>query len=307
MEKNFGAFGRACSRRDFLKLSGITAFTVAGATFLTGCGPAAQTTGSNTGSSKSSSSKKAVGKLGDGKTLRIGMEAAYAPYNWQESAESDTTIPIENVSGAYADGYDVQVAKRIAEEFDLEPVAVKLDFAGLIDALNNGQIDIVCAGMSVDPERAQSADFSDSDIDDDIVMITTSDSPYAGATTFADLAGASVMGQAATMYDTVIDQIPDINHMTPGETVPAVVESLASGTSDVITYSMLSVPKLLETYPDFVELEMEEKFEGSVMPDNAAIAKGQDAVLEQINEVIAGIPEDERQQMWNDCMDRQPA
>ena len=81
MEKNFGAFGRACSRRDFLRLSGITAFTVTGATFLTGCGPAAQTTGSNTGSSKSSSSKKAVGKLGDGKTLRIGMEAAYAPYN----------------------------------------------------------------------------------------------------------------------------------------------------------------------------------------------------------------------------------
>ena len=33
MEKNFGAFGRACSRRDFLKLSSITAFTVAGATF----------------------------------------------------------------------------------------------------------------------------------------------------------------------------------------------------------------------------------------------------------------------------------
>ena len=43
------------------------------------------------------------------------------------------------------------------------------------------------------------------------------------------------------------------------------------------------------------------------MPDNAAIAKGQDAVLEQINEVINAIPEDERQQMWNDCMDRQPA
>ena len=119
MENNFGALSRACSRRDFLKLSGITAFTVAGATFLTGCGPAAQTAGSSTGSSKSSSSKKATGKLGDGKTLRIGMEAAYAPYNWQESAESDTTIPIENVSGAYADGYDVQIAKRIAKALDM--------------------------------------------------------------------------------------------------------------------------------------------------------------------------------------------
>lgn len=294
----------ACSRRKFLKLSGLSAVGMGSMMFLAGCGPAAQETDDTAGSSDATAAAASFGEDG---VLRVGMEAAYAPYNWQVSEESEYTIPIDNVDGAFADGYDVQVAKRIAEALGMEPVAVKLDFSALIDSLNNGQIDIVCAGMSVDPDRAQSADFSDSYIDDDIVMITTSDSPYAGATTFADLAGASVMGQAATMYDTVIDQIPDINHMTPGETVPAVVESLASGTSDVITYSMLSVPKLLETYPDFVELEMEEKFEGSVMPDNAAIAKGQDAVLEQINEVIAGIPEDERQQMWNDCMDRQPA
>ncbi len=295
------------SRRDFLKISSLVA-GMGSLVVLSGCGPAAQdaTTDDSSDAGADDASTEAA-TLGDGVTLRVGMEAAYAPYNWQVSEASEYTIPIENVSGAYADGYDVQVAKMIAEALGMEPVAVKLDFSGLIDALNNGQIDIVCAGMSVDPERAQSADFSDSYIDDDIVMITTQDSPYAGATTFADLSGASVMGQAATMYDTVIDQIPDINHMTPGETVPIVVESLASGTSDVITYSMLSVPKLLETYPNFVELEMEDKFEGSVMPDNAAIAKGQDAILEQINEVINAIPEDERQQMWNDCMDRQPA
>lgn len=294
------------SRRDFLKLSSLVA-GMGGVMVLSGCGPAAQDATTDEAVDTADDASTETATLGDGTTLRVGMEAAYAPYNWQVSEASEYTIPIENVSGAYADGYDVQVAKRIAEALGMEPVAVKLDFTGLIDALNNGQIDIVCAGMSVDPDRAQSADFSDSYIDDDIVMITTKDSAYADATTFADLAGASVMGQAGTMYDTVIDQIPDINHMTPGETVPIVVESLSSGTSDVITYSMLSVPKLLESYPNFVELEMEDKFEGSVMPDNAAIAKGQDAILEQINEVINAIPEDERQQMWNDCMDRQPA
>ena len=294
------------SRRDFLKLSSLVT-GMGGVMVLSGCGPAAQDATTDEAVDTADDASTETATLGDGTTLRVGMEAAYAPYNWQVSEASEYTIPIENVSGAYADGYDVQVAKRIAEALGMEPVAVKLDFTGLIDALNNGQIDIVCAGMSVDPDRAQSADFSDSYIDDDIVMITTKDSAYAGATTFADLAGASVMGQAGTMYDTVIDQIPDINHMTPGETVPIVVESLSSGTSDVITYSMLSVPKLLETYPNFVELEMEDKFEGSVMPDNAAIAKGQEAILDQINEVINAIPEDERQQMWNDCMDRQPA
>ena len=277
--------------------------------FLTGCGPAAQDSGddADAGSAADDAAAGDNATLGDGTTLRVGMEAAYAPYNWQVSEASDYTIPIDNVDGAYADGYDVQVAKIIADDLGLEPVAVKLDFAALIDSLNNGQIDIVCAGMSVTPEREDSADFSDSYVDDDIVMITKKDSAYAGATTFAELAGASIMGQAATMYDDVIEQIPDVNHMTPGETVPAVVESLASGTSDIITYSMLSVPKLIETYPDFVELEMTDKFEGSVMPDNAAIAKGQDAILEQINEIIATISDEDRQTMWNECMDRQPA
>ena len=298
-----------CSRRDFLKLSGLTAFSVGGMMFLTGCGPAAQDSGDDADASSATDDTAAGDNatLGDGTTLRVGMEAAYAPYNWQVSEASDYTIPIDNVDGAYADGYDVQVAKIIADGLGLEPVAVKLDFAALIDSLNNGQIDIVCAGMSVTPEREDSADFSDSYVDDDIVMITKKDSAYAGATTFAELAGASIMGQAATMYDDVIEQIPDVNHMTPGETVPAVVESLASGTSDIITYSMLSVPKLIETYPDFVELEMTDKFEGSVMPDNAAIAKGQDAILEQINEIIATISDEDRQTMWNECMDRQPA
>lgn len=291
------------SRREFIKLSGMTALSVGGMMFLAGCGPAPQDAGED-----SSASTDASGvQLGDGRTLRVGMEAAYAPYNWQVSEESEFTIPIENVSGAYADGYDVQVAKIIAAGLDMEPVAVKLEFGSLIDALNNGQIDIVCAGMSVTPEREAAAAFSDSYVDDDIVMICKNDSAYAGATTFADLADASILGQAATMYDDVIVQVEAANHMTPAETVPMVVENLRNGTCDIITYSMLSAPKLLEVYPDLVVLDMEEAFTGSVMPDNAAVSKDNAAALDKINEIIAGIDDEERQDMWSACMDRQPA
>lgn len=291
------------SRREFLKLSGITAMSVGGMMFLAGCGPAAQ----DAGQSGSTDASASAAQLGDGKTLRVGMEAAYAPYNWQVSEESEYTIPIENVSGAYADGYDVQVAKMVAEGLGMEPVAVKLEFGSLIDALNNGQIDIVCAGMSVTPEREDAAAFSDSYVDDDIIMICKNDSAYAGATTFAELAGASILGQAATMYDDVIEQIPDVNHMTPAETQPMVVENLMNGTCDIITYSMLSAPKLLEVYPELVVLDMEDSFEDSLMPDNAAVANENKAVLDQINEIIAGIDDEERQDMWSACMDRQPA
>ena len=296
------------SRRSFIKLAGLSTFTVAGASFLTGCGPAAQSSGS-AAASGSASTKSASGVLGDGKTLRIGMEAAYAPYNWQEESESDTTIPIENVSGAYADGYDVQVAKKIAEALDMEPVAVKMEFGALVDSLVNGNIDIICAGMSVTPERAESVDFTDSYIDDEVVIVVKKDSQYASATKLSDFSGATVLGQKDTFYDDLIAEIPDVNHLTPVATVPLVVDGIENGTCDAITFSSMSLPNLLENYPDLVKVELAdgEGFSDPGNPDNAAIAKGQDEILEKLNKIIGDISEDERLSMWQDCMDRQPA
>lgn len=296
------------SRRTFLQLSGLTTLTVAGATFLTGCGPAAQD--SNSGAkTDGADGSKAAGQLGDGKTLRIGMEAAYAPYNWQESKESDTTIPIENVTGAYADGYDVQIAKKIAEALGMEPVAVKMEFSALVDSLNNGTIDIVCAGMSVTPERAQSADFTDSYIDDEVIMVVKKDSKYASATKLSDFSGATVLGQKDTFYDELIDEIPDVNHLTPVATVPLVVDGIENGTCDAITFSSMSLPKLLKSYSDLMKVELEDGagFSDPSNPDNAAIAKGQDDVLAKLNEIIGGISQEDRLNIWQDCMDRQPA
>lgn len=298
------------SRRNFLKLSGLSTLTVAGATFLTGCGPAAQSSDakSDAKADSSASGSKDAGKLGDGKTLRVGMEAAYAPYNWQESKESDTTIPIENVSGAYADGYDVQIAKKIAEALGMEAVAVKMEFGALVDALSNGQIDIICAGMSVTPERAQSADFTDSYIDDEVVIVVKKDSKYVGASKLSDFTGATVLGQKDTFYDDLIDEIPQVNHLTPVATVPLVVDGIENGTCDAITFSSMSLPKLLNSYPDLMKVELEDGqgFSDPSNPDNAAIAKGQDAMLAKLNEIIGGISQEDRLNIWQDCMDRQP-
>jgi ABC-type amino acid transport substrate-binding protein len=302
--------GSELSRRGFLKLSGLTAFSVAGASFLTACGPAAQgTSSSSTGSSDSSSDSNAgSGVLGDGKTMRVGMEAAYAPYNWQASSESDTTIPIENVDGAYADGYDVQIAKKIAKALNMEPVAVKMSFTGLIDALNNGQIDIICAGMSKTAERAQSIDFSDPYLEDGVTIVVKKDSKYASATSLDDFSGASVLGQKDTLYDDVIDQIPSVNHLTPVSTVPNVVDHLENGTADAITFSSLSVSGLLKQYSDLVEVKLADGkgFKDATNPDNAGLAKGQDAVMEKVNAAIKAVSDDERKKIWTDCMDRQP-
>lgn len=46
--------------------------------------------------------------------LRVGMEAAYAPFNWTQDNSSNGAVPIEGTK-QYANGYDVQTAKKIAK------------------------------------------------------------------------------------------------------------------------------------------------------------------------------------------------
>ena len=50
--------------------------------------------------------------------LTVGMECAYAPSNWQESAATAANVPVENVAGAYTEGYDVQIARILADQLD---------------------------------------------------------------------------------------------------------------------------------------------------------------------------------------------
>ena len=45
-------------------------------------------------------------------TFTVGMECAYAPFNWTENVKSDTNYPIDGTS-FYAEGYDVQMAKKL--------------------------------------------------------------------------------------------------------------------------------------------------------------------------------------------------
>ena len=94
------------------------------------------------------------------RVLRVGMECAYAPFNWQEDSETDTNLPIENVPGFYAEGFDVQVAKELGEQLGVEVVIVKLSWGGLISALNEGQIDMIIAGMADTEVRKESVSFS---------------------------------------------------------------------------------------------------------------------------------------------------
>ena len=164
-------------------------------------------------------------------TLRVGMECGYAPYNWHQIEQTELTAPISDGSG-YADGYDVQIARRIADALGMDLEVVKTEWDGLTMSLVSGNIDLIIAGMSPTAERKMTIDFTDNYYQSELVVVVKKDGPYANATALSDFSGATVVAQLNTFHDTVIDQIPGVNHGMAMETFPAMVVALRAGAID---------------------------------------------------------------------------
>ena len=241
--------------------------------------------------------------------LRVGMECAYAPSNWQESEASDTNVPVENVPGAYAEGYDVQIARIVADALGLELVIVKMDWDGLIPALNAGQIDCIIAGMMDTAQRREAINFSEPYKETIYAMMVNAGSAYENATSIQDFSGASVLGQRDTALDTVIDQIEGVNHLTAVASVPDMVARLQQGACDAIVINLESASVYTETNPDFVVIEFEgdNGFELPAKGSCVGVRKSDDALLALVNEALAGIDSETRLAMWDTAVANAPA
>lgn len=241
------------------------------------------------------------------KVLRVGMECNYAPFNWTQSEETETSVPIE--SGGFADGYDVQIAKKIAEGLGYKLVIVKTEWEGLTPAVTSGKIDAIIAGMSPTAERAITIDFSDPYYESDLVVVVKKDGAFADAKSLEDFEGAKITGQLNTFHYSVIDQIPNVNKQTAMQDFPAMVVALSSGKIDGYVSERPGAISAVESNPGltFVSFEEGKGFEAS--PEDVAIAvglkKGSD-LKDKINEILQEISKEERQTMMDNAIANQP-
>ena len=82
--------------------------------------------------------------------LVMATSADYPPYEWHLMKDGKDEIV----------GFDVEIAKAIAQEIGVELEIKDLDFDGIIPSITSGQADIGIAGMSATPEREEAANFS---------------------------------------------------------------------------------------------------------------------------------------------------
>lgn len=96
------------------------------------------------------------------KTLKIAMECAYDPFNWTQTTDENGAVPISGVSGTtlYANGYDVQIAKYIANALGMTLEVYSDEWDSLISGVQAGTYDCIIAGMSPTEERREKIDFT---------------------------------------------------------------------------------------------------------------------------------------------------
>lgn len=170
----------------------------------------------------------------DENKLYVGMECGYIPFNYTQTDGSNGAVKISNAPG-YANGYDVMIAKAIAEKLDKELVIVKYEWTALVNAVQTGTLDFIIAGMSPTEERLKVIDFSDPYYESNLVIVVREDGPYANATTLADFRGATIVAQQGTFHDVALqEQAADygINRGTPMDSFPMMTAALSVGTID---------------------------------------------------------------------------
>ncbi len=248
--------------------------------------------------------------------LTVAMECAYAPYNWTQSDDSNGAVPISNVPGSYANGYDVMIAKKLCEANGWELEVIQSDWDSLVPGVQTGTFDAVIAGQSMTAERAEQVDFAGPYFYATIVCLTKEDSAFAGAASIADLAGGKCTAQLATIwYDQCLPQIEGADIQTAAETAPAMLVALETGMVDFVCTDMPTAQGAVAAYPgmkilDFSGTEGDFQFSEEVRAENVnigiSVMKGNTVLKDALDSVLSTMSVDDFNALMASAIDVQP-
>ncbi len=243
----------------------------------------------------------------DENVLRIGMECNYAPFNWTAPTESDFTLPVYNEAGKYADGYDIQLAKRFARETGKTIQIYKLEWDSLIIQLNNNQIDAVVAGMTDTQERRKQISFTDEYYRSELVMITskTVAEKYAsqelGKEELASLLKNQIIeSQRGTVTDDVIETFKtdySAIHATAVDTFSKAAMDVHEKIAFAMTAELPVAQSIVTNYADLGIIHMNQDILGVDLSDlgvSIGIRKDDTSLQETLNTFLSSYTKEER-------------
>ncbi len=126
----------------------------------------------------------------DSGKIVLGTSADYPPFEFHAMIDGKDTIV----------GFDIEIAKYIAEDLGVELEIKDMEFDKLLGGLSTGMLDMVIAGMNPDPDRE--ANFTDIYYEANLSVLITKDDE-SNITKVEDLEGKSIGVQIGTTQESI--------------------------------------------------------------------------------------------------------
>lgn len=247
--------------------------------------------------------------LKDG-VLTIGMECAYAPYNWTEPTASDDNVKITDGQG-YANGYDVIVARELAEYLGVELEIKAISWDGLIPALESNTIDAIIAGMTDTPKRRNSISFSNEYYHSQMVIITKDVEAYRSFDAIEDFAGLNFIAQLGTVQADLINSLAGEDGVgivagTHTKTYPEAFMALENNACDAVICEAPEAEQYLASHPEGYLATTLEGNDDFVVSISVGVRKNDESLQTKINEFLATVSDEQRTEWMNEAISAAP-
>ena len=243
------------------------------------------------------------GSAASGKeVLRVGMECAYAPFNWtqDEATTPDGSKAVKIYDSTfYAYGYDVAVSQMIADQLGMDLEIHKVEWSSIGISMDAGDYDCIIAGMGRTAERELSYSFTTPYYYRDNCIVVKADGPYAGVTGLSQLkgSGCKVTTQLGTGWIPLLDQIDGAVTGSNYETTSECFMAVSNGVADVCIVDLPTAQSALLTNKDLkiVVFDESDSFSGDDEMVNVCIAtrKNDTALRDKIQGAMDALG-------WND-------
>lgn len=234
--------------------------------------------------------------------LRVGMECAYAPFNWtQDAATTPDGSKAVKIYGSdfYAYGYDVAVAQMLADKLDMDLEIHKVEWSSIGISMDSGDYDCIIAGMGRTAERELAYSFTEPYYYRDNCIVVKKGGAYEGVKTLSDLkgTGCKVTTQLGTGWIPLLDQIDGAETGANYETTSECFMAISNGVADVCIVDLPTAQSALLTNKDLaiIVLDESDSFTGDDEMVNVCIAtrKSDTALRDKLQKAMDDLG-------WND-------
>ena len=252
----------------------------------------------------------------DGK-LVIGLECDYAPFNWAETSPNEHTLKVFNKSNLYCDGYDVQIAKILGKELNMEVVIMQTPWTALVADLQMGTINAIIAGMTDTEERRESISFTNEYYRSELVLIVSKDiaDQYENQTLTEEqfqtlVYGKNIVSQDSTVTDDVIEIFKEnygAIHSNPLDSFSLAATDVSIGAAFAMTAELPVAQSIVSSFTNLGIIHIDQNILGETQSElgvSIGINKNDTELKEKINSVLATITTEERVRLMSEAVTR---